>query len=75
MVLARPIVLIPHLFRLASAFIFRKDYSLHLVRHLDPTAIGLQPPLGGTLGLKRRFFWDMSSRLGRQSLQDEGSTN
>jgi hypothetical protein len=36
-VLARPIVLIPHLSRLAGVFNFRKDYSPLLVRHLDPT--------------------------------------
>jgi len=33
--LARPLVLIPHLFRLASAIKFRNDYSPPLVRHLD----------------------------------------
>jgi hypothetical protein len=36
-VLARPIVLIPYLFRLAGAINFRKDYSPSLVRYLDPT--------------------------------------
>ena len=35
--MARPIVLIPHLYRLADAINFRKDYSPPpLVRHLDP---------------------------------------
>ena len=33
--MARPIVLIPHLFRLADAINFRKNYSPPLVRHLD----------------------------------------
>jgi hypothetical protein len=38
--LARPIVLIPHLFRFTDAINFRKDYSPPpLVRHLDPTAV------------------------------------
>jgi len=38
--LARPIVLIPHLFRLAGVVNFRKDYSPPpLVRHLDPSAL------------------------------------
>ena len=37
--MARPIVLIPYLFRLTGAIIFRKDYSLPpLVLHLDPTS-------------------------------------
>ena len=35
--MARPIVLIPHLFRLAGAFNFRNNYSPPLIRHLDPT--------------------------------------
>jgi hypothetical protein len=43
-VLARPIVLIPHLFQLADAFNFRKDYSPPLVCHLDPT-LGLNQRL------------------------------
>ena len=33
--MARPIDLIPHLFRLAGALKFRKDYSPPLVRYLD----------------------------------------
>jgi hypothetical protein len=37
--LARPIVLIPYLFRFANAINFRNDYSPpSLVRHLDPSA-------------------------------------
>ena len=36
--MARSIVLIPHLFRLAGAIDFRKEYSPPLVRHLDPTS-------------------------------------
>ena len=37
--MVRPIVLIPHLFWLAAAIIFRKDYSPPpLVRHLDLTS-------------------------------------
>jgi len=36
--LARPIVLISHLFRLAGVIYFRKDYSPPLVRHLDPSS-------------------------------------
>ena len=39
-VLARPIVLILHLLRLADAINFRKDYSPSLFRHLDPTGGG-----------------------------------
>ena len=36
--MSRPIILIPHLFRLAGVIKFRKDYSPPpLVRHLDPT--------------------------------------
>ena len=35
--MARPIVLILHLFRLVDAIYFRKDYSPPLVRHLDLT--------------------------------------
>ena len=35
--MARPIVLIPHLFWLAGEFIFGKDYSPPLVRRLDPS--------------------------------------
>ena len=35
--MVRPMVLIPHLFRLADAIIFRKDYLPPLVRHLDLT--------------------------------------
>ena len=35
--MARPIVLILPLFRLADAINFRKDYSPPLVRYLDPT--------------------------------------
>ena len=34
--MARPIVLIPHLFRLADAINFKKDYSPPSSRHLDP---------------------------------------
>ena len=34
--MARPIVLIPHLLRLADVINFRKDYSPPLFRHLDP---------------------------------------
>ena len=37
--MARPIVLIPHLFRLADAINFRKDYSPPSSRHLDPFSI------------------------------------
>jgi len=38
--LARSIVLIPHLFWLASVISFRKDYlPLPLVRHLDPSVV------------------------------------
>jgi hypothetical protein len=37
--LARPIILIPYLFRFADTIIFRKDYSPPLVRHLDPSAV------------------------------------
>ena len=37
-VLARPIVLIPHLFRLSDMINFRKDYLPPLVHHLDPTS-------------------------------------
>ena len=39
--MARPIDLIPHLFWLADAISFRKDYSPPppLVRHLDPSAV------------------------------------
>ena len=36
--MARPIVLIPHLFRLADAINFRKDYSPPSSHHLDPTS-------------------------------------
>ena len=36
--MARPIVIIPHLFWLADAINFRKDYSPPLVRHLDLTS-------------------------------------
>ena len=36
--MARPISLIPYLFRSAGAINFRKDYSPPLVRHLDPTS-------------------------------------
>ena len=36
--MARPIILIPHLFRLGGVIKFRKDYSPPLVRHLDPTS-------------------------------------
>ena len=47
--MARPIVLIPHLFRLADMINFRKDYSPPLVRHLDLTngllLAGLKPRL------------------------------
>ena len=39
--MTRLIVLIPHLFRLASAINFRKNYSPPLVRHLDPS-IGIR---------------------------------
>ena len=35
--MARPLVLVPHLFWLASAINFRKDYSPPLVCHLAPT--------------------------------------
>ena len=35
--MARPIVLIPYLFRLAGVIKFRKDYSPPLVCHLEPT--------------------------------------
>jgi hypothetical protein len=35
--LTRPIVLISHLFQLAGATNFKKDYSPPLVRHLDST--------------------------------------
>ena len=38
-VLARLIVLIPHLFRLAAVIIFTQDYLSHLVRYLDPTVV------------------------------------
>jgi hypothetical protein len=52
--LARPIVLIPHLFRFADAINFRKDYSppSPLVRHLDPSP--LHPDLH--CGERRRVF-------------------
>ena len=51
-VLARPIVLILHLFRLVNVINFRNDYSPPLVRHLDLTSgigarsliCGLHPP-------------------------------
>ena len=35
--MAEPLVLIPHLFRLAGVINFRKDYSPPLVRHLNHT--------------------------------------
>jgi hypothetical protein len=37
--LARPFVLILHLFWLADAINFKKDYSPPVVRHLDPTVV------------------------------------
>jgi hypothetical protein len=45
-VLARPIILIPHLPRLADAINFRKDYSPPLVRHLDPTVSSISMASG-----------------------------
>ena len=53
-VLARPIVLIPHLFRLASTIKFRKDYSPPSSRHLDPTSgIGARSLICGLYRPKR----------------------
>ena len=37
--MARPIVLIPYLFRLAGTIKFRNDYSPPSSRHLDPTKV------------------------------------
>ena len=37
--MARPIVLISHLFRLADTIKFRNDYSPPSSRHLDPTKV------------------------------------
>jgi hypothetical protein len=48
--LARPIVLIPHLFRLADVFKFL-ERTIHppLVYHLDPSALDRPaPPVNGT---------------------------
>ena len=46
--MARPLVLVPHLFWLASAINFRKDYSPPLVCHLDPTrGIGVRSLICG----------------------------
>ena len=53
--MARPIVLIPHLFRLAGVIFFRKDYSPPLVRHLDPSTLPLTKPRPTFLGLRARW--------------------
>jgi hypothetical protein len=65
--LSRLIVLISHLFRLAGAFNFRKNYSPPLVHHLDPTG-GVSGILCGrrsirsSTGKRHGAAWDTERR-------------
>ena len=65
--MARPIVLIPYLFRLADVINFRKDYSPPpLVRHLDPS-----PPLSlSTPQVRSGVAETVSHELGPQGLHE-----
>jgi hypothetical protein len=66
--LARPISLIPHLFRLADVF-FLNDYSPLLVRHLDPSTsiegwgVAREEESGMCMRLATCGIWDFVWRI------------